>query len=295
MLEAATVNRDDYACLYPVGEDYLSRANFFSVRTGRWESSAFPTPPAPLPADTDFQDCRRTLLPIFRHLSGPYRLLDVGSYVGETAIQAALMSRLGFEVTVDSFEPTRLHGLQTQAMAMNGLGEQVTVHPTAVSNTTGVVGFAMDNNDFIGASLDCWHEHDQRLEVPATTIDTFLRGAPETALVIKLDCQGFEPWVMAGAADVIRTRRPVWIVETIPFSLDMEMPDGRTYADFLSDFLIVDVGNYPYPDRFDLVEDVRATLAEQAFTDLVLVPKELEGADFLVSALLAQRDTLKVG
>jgi FkbM family methyltransferase len=68
-----------------------------------------------------------------------------------------------------------------------------------------------------------------RIDVPATTLDTFSKNNRLVPKVIKIDIEGAELLALRGASELLQKHRPVVIVEIHPFWL----PQGQTWEQIL--------------------------------------------------------------
>ena len=140
-------------------------------------------------------------------------MLDVGAHVGTFA---ALFGKASAH-DVLCFEPVpRSQNLIEQTVALNGLDGRVQVIPVAVSDRLGeiemhidpVTGFALAQNYEATAGA-----MDGTLRVPTTTIDALRSETSKPIGMIKIDVEGFEAEVLAGAPETLRRDRPLLAVE----------------------------------------------------------------------------------
>jgi FkbM family methyltransferase len=140
--------------------------------------------------------------------------VDAGANIGVHALRLAAARP---EMDVLAFEPNpRLHALLQDNVRANGF-RHVTVEPIALSDRDGVGPLYLSPSD-MSASLEAGFEsaHAGVVNVPVGTLDRYLadRGAPNRRFVLKLDVEGHEPAVLAGASATIRRCRPDIIAET---------------------------------------------------------------------------------
>jgi len=148
-------------------------------------------------------------------------ILDIGAFNG---VYAVALARFPFpEVEVHAFEAQRaIHALLEQTVALNGL-DNVRIHHRAVSDTSGtVIRFpavdyaqpanfgALEIEPARKADFDGSRRADQWEEVATIRIDEL---ALQQVKLMKIDAEGMEHKVLAGAAQTIRRCRPLIFVE----------------------------------------------------------------------------------
>ena len=133
--------------------------------------------------------------------------IDVGANIGDYSRVAALHFR-----QVDAFEPIP----ELAAKLRRELPVHVTVHEIAASDREGeavlripseggreVTGLASLNHPEASEGM-------REIRVPTRPLDTLRLGRPDA---IKIDVEGFEAAVLAGATALIATHRPAMIIE----------------------------------------------------------------------------------
>ena len=153
--------------------------------------------------------------------------LDVGASTGATMIPMA--ARFGGKAVLVAFEPAQnARRLLEGTLTRNDLlGVEIVAQ--AVSDKVGVVQFAEYGHDETGVTpflpevsamtfrprstgIGRW-----KRGVPATTLDAFCRGrALPSPIVVKVDVEGFEANVLAGASDLIANQRPWFSIDIHP-------------------------------------------------------------------------------
>ena len=152
--------------------------------------------------------------------SGDY-LWDVGANIGAYALYAALRDG----VTVTAFEPMPgNHGVLTDALIANGLGDRVTALPMGLSDHTGLVTIHLIDTE-AGTGLHALGEPVNvrgRFEAAASITVPVIRGDEAVARFgiarpthIKIDVDGHEMKVLQGLSGVLDGVKSVWI-ETTP-------------------------------------------------------------------------------
>ncbi len=152
--------------------------------------------------------------------------LDVGASTGATMIPMA--ARFGGKAVLVAFEPAQnARRLLEGTLTRNDLlGVEIVAQ--AVSDKVGVVQFAEYGHDETGVtpflpevsaivSPQIDRDRSVEREVPATTLDAFCRGrALPSPIVVKVDVEGFEANVLAGASDLIANQRPWFSIDIHP-------------------------------------------------------------------------------
>lgn len=143
--------------------------------------------------------------------------VDVGAHWGLFTLQAATHS--AGEIEVVSFEPELVNALiLTENVAKNKLSDVVTVvgaacgnqydlAPLTTNSTMGhsIRGIGLPSNAIIGPTK--W--------VPVVTLDealAHLQKRAERRIVLKIDAEGFEPQIIAGARSLLRSGRVALII-----------------------------------------------------------------------------------
>jgi FkbM family methyltransferase len=158
----------------------------------------------------------------FRAALRPGRaVLDVGANVGHYTLIAA--RTLGAGTPVAAFEPAPAPRAALEAnLALNGLSA-VTVVAAACSDADGEAALHLDADNAGGHSLAAGNvvRPGGVLRVPAVTLDGWVARQALAAPIglIKLDTQGAEPAILAGAQAVLRAHRPTLLVEYWPYGL----------------------------------------------------------------------------
>jgi len=137
-------------------------------------------------------------------------VLDIGANVGNHTIYLAAVAKC----RVVAFEPNRaLTEALERSVVLNGLTDEVTVHSVAVGRLASKGKFAvLDEANLGGQSVAV--EDDGDFDV--ITLDSF--PLPGRVAAIKIDVEGMEPDVLAGAHGLIERDKPLVYVECIDLS-----------------------------------------------------------------------------
>jgi FkbM family methyltransferase len=158
--------------------------------------------------------------------------LDIGANLGEVAMHMA--RKTGPSGRVLAFEPIPpVRARLEQHVAHNNLGDVVRVESLALSNGEGRVTMsyatAAEPNQGMGSMVNIANAHTSlRIEVPTQTLDALvaMRGL-ERVDFIKIDVQGAEPLVLAGARETLARFSPDLLMEVSPEDLRFMGTDSR--------------------------------------------------------------------
>jgi len=136
---------------------------------------------------------------------------DVGSHIGYTVAVAARL--VGPSGRVVAFEPNpeNIRRLR-RTIQLNGLGN-VTVRDVALSDRVGESRLFLSRSSLMGSLLP-GPSGTPTVPVQTSTIDEELKTMPIPDLV-KIDVEGGENAVLAGATHLLRDHRPALIVEVL--------------------------------------------------------------------------------
>ncbi len=150
------------------------------------------------------------------NLRSDYVCFDVGASIGITTLLLCSLCPNGH---VYSFEPSPVNaGYLRQNLAFNGV-KNCTIIEAGVGERAGSLQF--HHSSFSGAEshfvteahLD--RENKQTIPVDVVTLDDFLNRKREVGRLdfIKIDAEGFEPAILAGARDTIKRFKPIIFME----------------------------------------------------------------------------------
>lgn len=158
---------------------------------------------------------------IYHRLLGGGTFLDIGANIGVVSVA---MAALDPGRRVIAFEPQRTYF----AAALLNLRRfpNAEIHPFALGAGETVVEVPEIDLDrqgnYGGLRLDLAPVAARRHLALATTVDAFLRRRQVLPGLVKIDAEGMEPEVIAGAAETLRHAAPILSVET-----DQRDPGGR--------------------------------------------------------------------
>jgi FkbM family methyltransferase len=164
--------------------------------------------------------CEIATVALFRRILKPgMTVFDIGANVGYYALVAA--RAIGPEGQVHAFEATPAVAERLlENVRLNQL-KNVTVNHSAVSNQSGEAEFRLHQDDSEGNSLVSFSTDWPAVQVSAITVDDYIadRGIGQVD-VLKVDVEGAEPLVFAGATKLLsRSKPPLLIVELNPTTL----------------------------------------------------------------------------
>lgn len=161
-------------------------------------------------------------------------VVDIGAHTGYVSCIAAA---LGATVIAVEMQPTLIPIIQVNA-ALNSLW---TVHPlcAAIGDRNGMFP-SFRVNPSPGTQAAVWHWEHAKFPIssvnhdciPCLTLDSLFPG-PELPTLVKVDVEGAEGLVLAGAGDLIRKRQTRFMVEVHARLL---AKFGTTLADLLAPF-----------------------------------------------------------
>lgn len=135
-------------------------------------------------------------------------VLDIGSHIG---LFSVLMARfVGSNGRVYSFEPTPFtRKVLQETIHLNGYDSIVEVRPEAVSNMTGTTLFYESNTLVNNAnSLKRKRINDREIKVTTVTLDNFIESKKIAVDCLKIDVEGAELDLLAGAEKTFKSYKP---------------------------------------------------------------------------------------
>lgn len=142
-------------------------------------------------------------------------VVDIGANCGAFCLKVAhaVWARHLEGALVVAFEPNPAVFERLRAnLALNPeLTPVVEVVPVALGHREGTAPFAFElSNTGAGCITNA---EEGSLTVPLTTLDRFLESRPGRVSFVKIDVEGFEPWVLEGARALVSRDRPTLYVE----------------------------------------------------------------------------------
>lgn len=205
------------------------------------------------------------MLRSLRRAQGTSTAVDVGANIGYYTLLLAKVCK-----KVYAFEPDKeCFEILKKNIEENKL-KNVTLINKAVSDKKGKVNFVVDKNNFgnsrIKSQRDCHVAKPPRNDVLIGTVKLD-DEVKERVDLIKIDTQGWEPKVIAGAKRIIKKYRPIMFMEYSPTSYEENNLDYKTMLNFLrqiyKNIFTIDYWFYCYK------EGIKVDLTT-GYTDLVM-------------------------
>jgi FkbM family methyltransferase len=166
--------------------------------------------------------------------SGRGTYLDIGAHIGLTVVPIAAEG-----VTCHAFEPgPRSLAFLRENIVENGVTEQVTAWPVALSDAPGRVRFVLSpvtsgSNCFWAAGDGVRGEESWPvIEVEAARLDDLITPNIAKPLGAKIDCEGSEPQVFAGGAKLLASADLI-VTEFFPYMMRRLGGNVAAEIDFL--------------------------------------------------------------
>ncbi len=211
-------------------------------------------------------------------------MLDIGANIGMTAIPRVIA---GDVQRIYAAEPEPLnYACLVRNVVENNLRGLVMPEQAAISDHDGEIVLrrskSMSNHVLLADPSQQPDEKGvRRIRVPSLTVDTWLDRLgiePQSIGVVKVDTQGWESHVLAGAPRLLTHKHIAWIIEFAPDLLDRS---GRSTDELLDQIAksfshFIDTKGAAGGPRVAPVEEIRSALAyllgqgTRTFTDLIL-------------------------
>jgi FkbM family methyltransferase len=145
--------------------------------------------------------------------------LDVGANIGMYSILGCLASP---SLRAYAFEPiAENQAILERNVWSHGLGERVSVQPVAASDRDGAATIRVVEDSGMH-SFDLQTGRGSAREVPTMTLDAFTADADLSPDLIKIDVEGHEPAVLAGAVRLFERCSPTVFVEYLADAPDVD-------------------------------------------------------------------------
>jgi FkbM family methyltransferase len=136
-------------------------------------------------------------------------IVDVGANIG---LHSLAWSRLAPVVALEP-APDAFAALEAN-VTENALQHRIRTLRTAAWDTVGDVDFFVATDSGLSSLKDTRHGPiRERIKVPCTTLDVLAAELPLPIGLLKIDVEGLERTVIAGAAELLQRDRPVLMVE----------------------------------------------------------------------------------
>lgn len=194
-------------------------------------------------------------------------VLDVGANIGRMSVLASRL--IGNTGSVFAFEPSpKVITSLYRNLAINRC-PNVTVFNLAIANGEGNITFHMPigTNSAWGSIRDIGEDASISIEVPLRSLDN-LDSLPDKVKLLKIDVEGADLSVIRGASALIRTRRPVVILEFSPNWIRQLGDDPNWLKEFM------DMNDYYLYELKDEGLTAISQLPNQQ-TDILCLPEKL--------------------
>ena len=173
---------------------------------------------------------------IERRVHEDMRVVEVGANVGFHSLH--LSQRIGPRGVIACFEANeRLAKLLEQSVEVNGLKARSIICPYAVTDRLGQLEFNIFHRHMGASSLiasqgaaDEYHDNITRVTVPSTTLDAACSDWPHINF-IKIDAEGAEPLVLAGAKALLARSPDVEILLEFGPAFWPSVEDARAFLE----------------------------------------------------------------
>ncbi|MBL8230315.1 MAG: FkbM family methyltransferase [Bryobacterales bacterium] len=231
-----------------------------------------------------------------------FTYFDIGCQYGTSAMAVAQMIMASRQKNlVYAFDPGTAGTLVPANLRLNRMQDRVIFEPVAISNhdLPAIVYSELgqsENNRIVNRDLRT--ESISRV-VGCKRVDQMIEERAITShLIVKLDTQGAEPEVFRGMRYALASRLVTCVSEFVPEAIGTRTDPAEWLRRLAEDFLVFDIIDndmYIKPSHklFHIPEErVRAFVSEvarrsPAYTDVVLVPKQLPAIGSLVERLTA--------
>jgi FkbM family methyltransferase len=148
-----------------------------------------------------------------REVRAGMTVYDIGAHSGFFTL--GLARRAGATGHVYAFEPLpeNVRRLRGNLELNPEVGGAVSVVEAAVADAAGRTRFRRAASSFEGGLSGTTQDAENTIEVVCLTLDVFASGGVRAPHLVKLDVEGAEGRVLAGARRVLREARPVWLIE----------------------------------------------------------------------------------
>ena len=170
-------------------------------------------------------------------------VLDVGANIGAFSLKvAAHSSSKSKAVSIHSFEPSSYAYNQfLRNIELNPVvGPFIHPHKLAVGSKPGSAHLAVDRNNTGGASIIDHLSIDQSANVEMveiTTLDDFIEDHEILRVdFLKIDVEGYEPFVCLGAGHILKKFRPTLYIEITPEWHEKNNYSSQRLIEYLSSF-----------------------------------------------------------
>jgi FkbM family methyltransferase len=234
-----------------------------------------------------------------------FTVIDVGCQYGRVALKIANFIRItGHDNHVICFEPGLAGTLLKHNISLNGLQQIATQVEYAVCNHNlpvlmyGEIGHS-ENNRIVNRRLE---KEGYCYVVPSTTIDDYVqKNQLKGHLIIKIDTQGAEIEVLEGMVEVLENRNVTYVLEFTPWAISRLKDPSEFLTELMENTYVVDIINtvtgnsdtqYTLIQKMGIKSFINDVANNRPFgyTDILVVPKKLPGAEHLLKQIGCSKD-----
>jgi FkbM family methyltransferase len=151
--------------------------------------------------------------------------VDIGANIGPICIPVV---KRGYASRALAIEPELLNRkLLTANVVLNDLCDRIEVFPVALGAAPGTVSFELSERNFgdhrikadAGGIEDQYGEADRKtVQVDMTTLDTIMEKQSAPNVLLWMDTQGYEGFVLQGATETLKRKHPM-VLEFWPYGM----------------------------------------------------------------------------
>ncbi len=162
--------------------------------------------------------------------------VDVGAHFGLWSVFAARI--VGKTGAVFAFEPSAAFNVLKENASLNPPLEPFNIGLGAEDGTASFFGQGKATSGSLVHSVTQINQKYQpsvpitKIQIKIRSLDSIFAEIGVTPNVIKVDVEGFEYEVLRGAVNLIRTARPLWVVEIHPPQLKLSGSSEEAVLDF---------------------------------------------------------------
>lgn len=182
-------------------------------------------------------------------------IIDIGGYIGLFGISfTKALSKLGFnKIDTTIFEPTPLYQIIDRNIQANHINDNCKVLNGAISNSDSVMPYYAIPENLISGRMFSFPNSQHLYDVKTQTLDNFYKKKDndDKLIIVKIDTEGHELEVIAGAEEFFKNNNLVLYLEFWPWLEKKTKIFNKTYSEFLTEnFHIIDIDNVGWP-KFD--------------------------------------------
>lgn len=153
-----------------------------------------------------------------KNFQSPQTIIDIGANVGAFSLKLANalknQKETAFEIIAFEPNPPIFENLQNNIALNSSIAHFIKVKKLALAHQNSTMAFHFSPTNSGGGQLSM-QSHNQSISVPVSTLDDYLAQNPPAFPIsfIKIDVEGFEPFVIEGAQKTISQYKPNLYIE----------------------------------------------------------------------------------